>query len=282
MTSGRRIAIVGAAYLVAVALYAVLAGIAPEPVAEPSVRIPGLLFSVIVPAVAAFVLGAGAAAFWERLALRAPAAGLAVGSVAAAVVGPTEEMAWLLLFGSLGWLALLAAVELLVRAARVRFARGSEAASAASLTSTERAGVAGAVAGLGYAAVFVAAVVVPSWSGASGPEAPGWVEAVLTVAFLAGAFCLLLGVPVALAIRHDLLSPLLVPALWVGQDFLSGWEIYDTGEVAVMAFTLGWSAALALIVVLAGGEWLLRQGWRRLRGSPPSTDLSEPGDQREP
>lgn len=282
MTSRRRIVVAGAAYLVAVALYAVLAGIAPEPVAEPSVRIPGLLFTVIVPAVAAFVLGAGAAALWDRFALRAPAVGLALGTVAAVVVGPTEEIAWLLLFGSIGWLALLAAVELLVRAARVRFARDSDAAAAASLTSSERAGVGGAVAGLAYAAVFVVAVVIPSWNGASGPEAPGSVEAVLTVAFLAGAFCLLLGVPVALAIRHGLLSPLLVPALWVGQDLLSRWAIYDTGEVAIIAFTLGWPIALALILGLAGGEWLLRQGWRRLRGSPPSTDLSEPGDQREP
>lgn len=280
MTPRRRAAAAGAAYLAAVTLYAVLAGIAPEPVREPSFRIPGLLFTVIVPAVAAFLLGSGTMALWDRFRLRGPAAGLAVGSIAAVAEGPTAEVAWLLLLGGLAWLALPAAVELLVRTVRMRF--DGTTSDVARLTPAERAGAAGAITGLAYTFVFIAAAVVPRWTGASGPEAPGAVEAILTVAFLAGAFCLLLGLPVAFAVRDRLFSPLVVPALWIGQDLLSGWRLYDTGEVAVIAFTLGWPVAMVLVVALAGAESLLRRGWRRLRGSPPSADLSEPGDQRGP
>lgn len=248
----------GAGYLLAVALYAVLAGIAPEPVTEPRPRIPSALFAVVLPGVLAFLLGSGVVGLWQRLRLRLPAAGLVVGSLAAVAAGPAEDVAWLLLLGGLGWLALLAGVELLVRT--VRRWRAD-----ASLHRTEWAGAIGAAAGLGYALAFVAFAVVPAWSGGSGPGAPGAVEAVLTLAFLAGAFCLLVGLPVALALGRGLFASLLVPVLWVGYDLVTVWGVYEQGEVAVVAFTLGWPAALAAIALSTGLERLARAGWRRLR-----------------
>lgn len=250
--------VAGAGSLFAVAGYAVLSGIAPVSVAEPTPRIPNALFAVVLPGVVAFLLGSGVVGLWQRLRLRLPAAGLVVGSLAAVAAGPTAEVAWLLLLGGLGWLAFLTGVELLLRAGE-RWA----ADDLASRGRIERAGAIGAAAGLGYALVFVAVAVVPAWTGAGGPRTPGLVEAALTLAFLAGAFCLVLGLPVALAVGRGLFTPLLVPALWIGQDLLTGWGVYDEGEVAVIAFTLVWPAALAVIAVLTAVERLARLAWRR-------------------
>lgn len=251
----------GAGYLLAVAVYAVLAGIAPEPVPEPTPRVPSALFAVVLPGVVAFLLGSGVVGLWERLDLRLPAAGLVFGSLAAVVVGPTEEVAWLLLLGGLAWLALLASLELLARPGK-RWAAGEMA----SLRRAERTGAIAAAAGLAYAIVFVGFAVVPAWTAAGAPGTPGPVEAVLTLAFLAGAFCLLVGLPVALAVGRGLVAPLLVPALWIGQDLVTVWGVYREGEVAVIAFTLVWPAALSVIALLTALERLTRSAWRGFRG----------------
>lgn len=255
----------GVGYLLAVVVYAVLAGIAPTPVSDPTPRIPGFLFVVVVPAVAAFLLGAGSTLGWLRFGLRAPGAGLVLGSLLAVLVAPTQDVAWTLLLGGFGWLTLLGAGELLCRVAGVRSADGS-------LTPDERAGATGALVGLAYAAVFTVAAVRPAWTGAADPSAPGAVEAVLTLAFLAGAFCLLFGVPVALALRHRLVTPLVVPAFWLAQDVLSGWGNYVRfEEFATVWFLLVWPGAMLAVVGLAVVESLLRAGWRRGRGTGTST-----------
>lgn len=254
----RRAAVVGGlTALLALAVYAVLAGIAPTPVSEPTPRIPGLLFAVIIPGSIAFGLGAGSVVLRRRFGLRLPMAGLVGGAVLAVLTTPTAGEAWLLVFGAPAWLTLFGAVELLVRWATVRREGGT-------LDRDEHAGVVGTISGLAYSVVFVVAAAVPAWSNPELPTGPGSGEIVLTTAFLAGAFCLLLGVPVALARRGGPYSPLLIPALWVGYDVLSGWQFYD-GEPAVIAFTLGWPAAMVLIVLLAAVESSVRWGWRRFR-----------------
>lgn len=184
-------------------------------------------------------------------------AGLVGGAVIGVLATPTEGEAWLLVFGAPAWLTLLAAVELLVRWWTVRQQGGA-------LSRTERAGVIGTIAGLAYSLVFVGFAVVPAWSNPEPPGGPEVVEAVLTVAFLAGAFCLLVGVPVARARRGGPYSPLLIPALWVGYDVLSDWQFYD-GELAVIAFTFAWPAAMGIVALLAAVESGIRWGWQRFR-----------------
>lgn len=254
----RRAAALGAlTSLLVLAGYAVLAGIAPTPVTEPRPRIPSLLFAVIVPGVVAACLGSGVVLVRRRFGLRAPFVGLVIAAVAAALTTPTEGEAWLLVLGGPAWLTLLGAVELLVRWGRARL-------EGATLSRTERGGVVGAVAGLAYASLFIVVAAVPAWSNPETPTGPGAVEVLLTATFLAGAFCLLIGLPVALASRGGPYSPLAVPALWVGYDLLTGWGFYD-GEPAVLAFTLGWPAALVLIAAAAALESATRWGWHRFR-----------------
>lgn len=257
MNDSRAAALGGLTSLLALAAYAVLAGIAPTPVSEPTPRIPSLLFAVIVPGTVAACVGAGVVFLRRRFGLRAPVVGLVVGAVVAALTTPSEGEAWLLVLGAPAWLTLLAASELLGRWVGARRA-------GTTLSRTERAGVVGSVAGLGYWLVFVAFAVVPAWSNPDPPGGPGVAEAALTLAFLAGAFCLLVGVPVALARRGGPYSPLVVPAVWVGYDLLTGWGLYD-GEVAVLAFTLGWPAALVAIGAFGAVETAARWGWRRFR-----------------
>lgn len=254
----RRAAALGAvASLLALAVYAVLAGIATSPVSEPTPRIPSLLFAAIVPGVVAAALGAGVVLLRRKFALRAPLVGLVVGAVLAALATPTEGEAWLLVLGGPAWLTLLAVGELLGRwwAARQ---------DGVTLPEAERAGVVGAGAGLAYWLVFLVAAVVPAWSTPGRAGVPGPVEGFLTLTFLAGAFCLLVGLPVALAVRGGPYSPLVVPALWVGYDLLTGWGLY-ADEAAVFAFTLGWPAAMLLLGALAAVESAARWGWRRVR-----------------
>lgn len=255
----------GVGYLVAVVAYAVLAGIAPEQVADPSPRIPSLLFSVIVPAAAAFTLGAGSVWCWRRFGLRAPVLGLLGGSLVAVAIAPDEGLAWVLLLGGFGWLTLLGVGELLGRALATHRAGDS-------LTPDERAGVVGVVVGLAYAVVFVVFAGLPYWRQATGPSALGPVEGALSVAFLAGAFCLLFGLPVALALRHRLVTPFVTPWLWLAHDVLSGWRNYTVyDEFAVLAFFLGWPLAMVALCLLALVERTVKRGWRRARGRPNST-----------
>lgn len=212
---------------------------------------------MIVPGVVAACLGAGVVLVRRRFGLRAPLSGLVVGAVAAALTTPTEGEAWLLVLGGPAWLTLLGAIELLLRWGRAR-------REGATLPRAERGGVVGSAAGLAYAGLFIAAAAVPAWSNPGTPTGPGAVEVLLTATFLAGAFCLLVGLPVALAYRGGPYSPLAIPALWVGYDLLTGWELYD-GEPAVLAFTLGWPAALVLIAAAATVESAARWGWQRFR-----------------
>lgn len=253
----------GLGYLLAVAVFAVLAGIGPVVVADPALRVPALLFAALVPGAAAFLLGAGGVYAWRRYDLRTPALGLVLGSVAGAFVADTEALGYALLLGGFGWLTLLGVVELLGRAVATRRRGGS-------LPADERAALLGSFVGLAYAVVFGALAVRPAWTGATGTSAPGFAEAVLTLAFLAGAFCLLLGLPVALLASRGLVSPLAVPALWVGYDAVTGWGAYAADEFATVAFVLVWPATLVVVVALAVLESLLRRGWRRLhrKGGP--------------
>lgn len=254
----RRAAVLGAVIsLFALAVYAVLTGITLTPVTEPRTRIPSLLFAAIVPGIVAAALGAGVVLLRRRFGLRAPLAGLVVGAVAAALTTPTEGEAWLLVLGGPAWLTLLGALELLVRWVRAR-------QEEARLSGTERAGVVGIGAGLAYWFVFLVAAVVPAWSTPARAGVPGVVEGFLTLTFLAGAFCLLVGPPVALAVSGGPYSPLIVPTIWVGYDLLTGWGLYD-GEPAVFVFTLGWPAAMLLIAAAAAVESAARWGWRRFR-----------------
>lgn len=260
MNDRRAAALGGITALLALAVYAVLAGIAPTPVSEPTPRIPSLLFAVIVPGAVTTCVGAAVVLLHRRLGLRAPLVGLGGGAVVAAITTPTEGQAWLLVLGAPAWLTLLAGIELLGRWWATR-------RQGAALPQLERAGAIGTVAGVAYWLVFVVAAAVPAWSTPGAAGGPGAVEATLTLTFLAGAFCLLVGLPVALAMRGGPYSPLVVPALWIGYDLLTGWGLYD-GETAVLAFTLGWPAALVLIGALAAAESAARWGVHRVR--PPA------------
>lgn len=187
----------------------------------------------------------------------------------AGFAGPDAGLAYVLLLGGFGWLALLAVAELLGRTVGRRFA-------GESLPADERAGVLGSLVGLAYVVLFGLVAVGPAWASATGPSDPGPLEATLTLAYLAGAFCLLFGLPVALVLRYGLVSPLIVPVLWLAFEVGTWWHAYTVdSEIATIGYFLVWPAAMLALVAFAVGESLGRRGWRRFRQSAPPPARSD-------
>lgn len=242
--------VVGVGYAVLLSAYAVGVGIGPTVVRDPSPRVPGVLFAAVFPFLLAVGVSAGATVLWRRAGLRAPTVVLVVGTLVAMIVVPRESSVLVLLVGSVGWLSGIAALERTWHAVdRWR--------SDAALSASDRATVLGVAVGTVYTALVVGLAAIPAWTRQAGAPGPGAVEIALTVAFLFGAHCLLLGGTVAVFARYSVVSPLVPAAAWVlvGVDALRG---PAAGEVAVVAYIVAWPVIVVLAGLFALGERAVR------------------------